>query len=86
MKLGIALAKANQILKYLRTRRKRRLYQQWIKRADLPTEAVPEEEFTQDITPKIGKEQLRPRLLYVLLGASLVMLCIGLISLIVHSC
>ena len=86
MKLWAVVSKANNILRYLQSRRKARLYQQWVKRANLPPEAVPEEEFGQNIMPKIDKEQLRLRMLYILLGASLVILCVGLILLIVESC
>ena len=85
MKLGAVVSKANDILRYLRRRRKAKLYQQWVEKADLPPEAVPEE-FAKDIIPKMDKEQLRLRMLYMLLGASLVILCVGLILLIVHSC
>jgi len=86
MKLRTAVAKANNLLIYLKTRRKARLYQQWVKRANLPPEAVPEEEFGQNIVPKVDKEQFRLNMLYILLGASLVILCVGLILLIVESC
>lgn len=86
MRFRSVLSKADNILKYMRTRKKRKLYRQWVKRAGLPPEAVPEEEFTQDIIPKIDKEKLRLRVLYMLLGASLVILFGGLIALILYSC
>ena len=90
MKLWTVLSKAinilNNILNYLPRRRKGRLYQQWVKRADLPPEAIPHEEIAEDIIPKIDKEQLRLHILYILLGASLVILGLGLILLIMHSC
>lgn len=90
MKLWAVLSKANNILNnilnYLPRRRKGRLYQQWVKRAGLPREAIPHEEIAEDIIPKIDKEQLRRYALYILLGASLVILAVGLILLIVHSC
>ena len=90
MKLWAVLSKAISILKsifnYLRLRRKGKLYQQWVKRAGLPPEAIPREEVTEEIIPKIDKEQLRLHALYMLLGASLVIFGMGLILLIVHSC
>ena len=76
----------NSIVKYLRTWRKRRLYQQWIEKAGLPSEAIPKEEFAVDIIPKIDEKQPRLTLLYMLLGASLVILCGALVLLIVQSC
>ena len=79
------VSKLNNLVRYLRTRRKAKLYQQWVEKADLPPEAVPEE-FARDIVPKTGRERLRLRMLYILLGASLAVLFMGLILLIAHSC
>ena len=79
------LHKVNDVFKYQRTRRKRRLYQQWVERADLAPEAVPTEEVVEDIIPKIDTKQLRLRILYILVGFSLGVLCMGLILLIVQS-
>jgi len=90
MKLTTALSKANSILSstfnYLRTRRQRRLYQQWIEQADLPPEAIPREEVAKEIAPRIEKKRLRVYLLFMLLGAALVIACGGLILLIMRSC
>ena len=96
MKLQTVLSKArtfldssirviNRIIKYLRTWRKRRLYQQWIESGDLSRKDIPQE-ISQDIVEKIDTEQLRLPTLYVILGASLVILFVGLVILIVHSC
>ncbi len=86
MKLWTALSKAYKILGYLRRRRKVKLYQQWVERGDLVPEAIPPEEVAEDIIPKIDKKQLRLNILYMLLGASMLILCVGLILLIVQSC
>ena len=90
MKVGKVLSKAssilNNILNYFQRRRKERLYEQWVKRAGLPPEAVPREEVHEDVRPKIEKERLQQPILYILLGASLVIFCAGLIILIVQSC
>ncbi len=43
MKLHKVLSRANEVIKYLKTRGKRRLYTQWVEMAGLPREAVPEE-------------------------------------------
>jgi len=45
----VILSKASDIFRYLKTRRRRRLYQQWVERAQLPPEAVPREEFAEDV-------------------------------------
>ena len=79
------LAMLSYIFRYLKTRRRVKLYRQWVERADLPSEAVPEEELAIDIMPKIDKRQLRLPMLYMLLGASVVILLIGLILLIASS-
>lgn len=90
MNLRTVLSKTNSILSnilnYWQRRKKGRLYQQWVERADLSPEAVPEEKVPQDIIPKIDKEQLRLPILYMLLGASILILFVGLILLIVPSC
>jgi len=91
MKRPAALSKANSILtnlpNYLQRRRKGRLYQQWVEKAGLPPEAIPREEVPEDITTeKVGRELLRLQILYILLGVSLVILCVGLTLLITQSC
>ena len=86
MRPRVILSKASDIFRYLKTRRRRRLYKQWVERAQLPPEAVPREEFAEYIIPKIDKKQLRLPMLYMLLGASLMMLFVGLVLVIVHSC
>jgi len=86
MKLRTLLSKANSVLSYLQRRRKAKLYQQWVERAGLPSDAVPEEESAGDIIPKIHKEQLRIPILYMLLGAALVILFVGVILIIISSC
>ncbi len=86
MKFQIVLSKVSDILKYPQRRRKKRLYQQWVKRAGLPPEAIPEEEVAGDIIPKIDKNKLRLKVLYILLVVSIMVFCTGLILLIIHSC
>jgi hypothetical protein len=80
------LSKAYDILKYLLTWRKRKLYRQWVERADLPSEAVPQEAAGKDVLPKLDREQLRLPVLYMLFGAAIVVLFAGLILLVVQSC
>ena len=92
MKLWTVLSKANDIFKYLRTRRKRRLYKQWVEWADLPSEAVPQEEVESHIIrekeekEEKEKKQLQLPILNMLVGACLVILCAILILLIIQSC
>ena len=93
MKRGTVLSKIGGILNpsnYFRKRRKGRLYEQWVKMADLPPEVIPRKKVIEDVTPKMEKERLpQPTLyvlLYVLLGASMTALGMGLIHLIVQSC
>lgn len=90
MKLSAFLRKTTSIPKniinYLQTRGKRRLYQQWIEQADLPPEAVPREEPAKDLIPRIDKKRFRVYMLFMLLGAALVVVCGGVIFLILHSC
>jgi len=43
-------------------------------------------EVTGDMMAEIGKDRLSLRLLYVLFGVALLILCVGLILLIAHTC
>lgn len=89
MKVGKVLSKISSslnMLNYFQRRRKGRLYEQWVKKAGLPPEAIPRQEVHEYITPKIEKERLHQPILYILLGASLVIFGAGLIILIVQSC
>ena len=74
------------MLKYFRRRKKRKLYRQWVERSDLSPDAIPREEVAEDMIPQIDKQQSRLHILYILLGTSLVILCVGLILFIVYSC
>jgi len=89
MKLSAVFSKLSSILNtlnYFPRRRKEKLYEQWVQRADLPPEAVPREKVREDIRPKKEKESLQQPILYILLGASLVIFCVGFVLLIVESC
>ena len=88
MKFQYVISKINDILTYPQRRRKKRLYQQWVDRAGLPPEAVPEEEKATDkITiPKIDKDKLGKRAPYLLLVALAVIIIVLLIILIINSC
>lgn len=74
------------MLKYFQGKRERELHQQWVERAGLPPEAIPQEEVAEDMMPQTDKEQSSLHILYILLGVSLIILCVGLILLMVHSC
>ena len=89
MKLGTMFSKVADILKYLRTRRKRKLYKQWVEMAELPPEELPQEEVSSRLVrEEEGPDEapLRLNTLYLMQGASLVLLCVILIILIVQSC
>jgi hypothetical protein len=92
MTLLTALGKVHSTLKslfiYLKKSRKRRLYRQWVESADLSPEDVPQEAAGKHTIPRIriDKEKLRLPILFMLLGALLTILLIGLILLIVYSC
>jgi hypothetical protein len=89
MKLSAVFSKLSSILNtlnYFPRRRKEKLYEQWVQSADLPPEAIPREKVREDIRPKKEKESLQQPILYILLGASLVIFCVGFVLLIVESC
>jgi len=89
MKLSAILAKLSGIinmLSYFQRRRKGKLYEQWVQRADLPPEAIPREKVDEDISPKKEPKLLKQPILYFILGASLVIFCMGFILLIAKAC
>ena len=90
MRIWAVLSDISSLLKntltYLRRRKKRRLYQQWVEQSGLPPGAIPQEEVAEERILKIDKQQLLLTILYILLGACLVILFVGLILLIIYSC
>jgi len=75
------------MLKYLQRRKKKKLYRQWVERANLSPDALPREEVAKDRIemPQAGEQQSHLTLLYILLGVAVVVLCAGLVILIVYS-
>ena len=75
------------MLKYFRRRKKGKLYQQWVERANLSPDAIPREEVAEDMIPmpQADKQQSHPTILYILLGVAVVVLGAGVILLIMHS-
>ena len=74
------------LLKYFQRRQKRKLYRQWVESSSLSPDAIPQEEVAEYMTPQIDKQQSRLKILSILLGISIVILCVGLVLLIVYSC
>jgi hypothetical protein len=77
------------MIKYLQRRKKKKLYQQWVERANLSPDAVPPEEVAEDgvVMPQAGEQQSQSHLtlLYILLGIAVAVVCAGLVILIVYS-
>ena len=75
------------MLKYFRKREKRKLYRQWVERANLSPDAISREEVAEDTIsiPQADKQQSPPIILYILLGVAVVVLCVGLILFFVYS-
>ena len=86
MKLQTVLSKANRLLSYIQRRRKAKLYRQWVEQAELPVDAIPREETSEAIIPETNKEPLQQPLLYMMLGAALLILFVGIILFILHAC
>jgi len=61
-------------------RREKKLYKQWEKYANLSPEAIPQKETPAD------KDKQRLKVLYTLLGVSIVLFCAGLILILIKSC
>ena len=75
------------MLKYFQRKKKRKLYRQWVERANLSPDAMPREEVSEDMItiPQADKRQSHLTILYILLGVGAVVLCAGLVLLIVYS-
>ena len=54
------------MLKYFQRKRKEKLYQQWVERSSLPSDAIPREEVAEDMIPQVDKQQSRLLWLYEL--------------------
>ena len=86
MKIGDVFSTARNIIKYFQTRKKRKLYHQWVERDGLPPDAVPQEEVAVEIAPKLDERKLNLYLLYLVLGALILLLILVLILLIAQQC
>ena len=70
---------------FFKRREEDKLYQQWSKHAALPPEDIPQREVSRDIPVTKEKREMNPRVLYILLGVAIVILCIGLVLLFILS-
>ena len=95
MKLWAVLYKINELFDNPQARRKRSLYRQWVEMEDLPHEVVVQEEaaaHTAEVEEVSERKQLSLQMpiqmpiLYIMQGASLLLLCAILIILIAQSC
>ncbi len=91
MKLGTIFSKVSNVIHYLLSGRKRKLYKQWVEMAELPLEDIPLEEVGSRVIREEEEEerdetQLRLTTLFMMQGATLVLLCAILILLIIQSC
>jgi len=70
-------------MRFGQKRREDKLYKQWVEHDGLPSEAIPQKEVSGDMVVR-GKKNLRhPYIMYILLGVSIVILCVGLVLLFV---
>jgi hypothetical protein len=73
-------------MKYLRRRREEKLYKQWSEHSNLPYDAIPQRETSQDKSVSGEKRGMNVRVLYIMFGVALIVLVIGVILLAVQSC
>ena len=66
--------------------RKSKLYKQWEEYASLPTEEIPPVKTPRGMPARGGGRKPFPNILYILLGAIVIILCIGLIFLFTELC
>jgi len=67
-------------------RKQDKLYKQWIKHGDLSREVIPQKERPQPAP--VGRERNGRSfgLLYLLLGVSIIILCVGLVLIFIYGC
>lgn len=70
--------------KYFKERRRDKLYREWVRYSELPSAAVPEKEPRKQVV--IIVKNVRVPLLYILLGLGFVILLVGLLMLLLHTC
>ena len=63
-----------------------KLYKQWVKHGDLPSEAIPPKESPGDVLRGREKNEQGLRTLYILLGVGIFILGVGLVLLLIQSC
>jgi hypothetical protein len=68
----------------MRGRQKKKLYQQWVDRANLPPNAIPREKEVGRVEPQREKPKSGLLLLYILLGVAVVVLGVGIALLLLH--
>ena len=73
-------------MKFVRKKRGDKLYKQWAKHGYLPPEAIPQKESSESIPAGKEKSKQGLRLLYILFGLGIFIVCVGLILLIIQSC
>ena len=73
-------------MKFRRKKGKDKLYEQWVKHGDLSPEAIPQKESPPDVPVGREKNERGLPVVYILLGVSILILCIGLVLLLVQSC
>ena len=80
-------------MKYIRKKKEEKLYQQWVEHDELSPEAIPkpEKESSEDVLvskDKVGKDKREQqlRILYVLFGFGIIMICLGLVLIIIQTC
>ena len=83
-------------MKFIRRTREEKLYKQWVKHGDLSPEAIPQKESPSDVP--VGREEKSReekgreengqslRMLYIMLGVSILVFCIGLVLLLAQLC
>ena len=72
---------------FFKRRGEEKLYKQWSKYASLPPEAIPEKETPRDTpAPREKRESRSSPVLYILLVAAALILCVGVVLLLTQSC
>jgi len=72
-------------MKLGRKRGEGKLYKQWVKHSDLPPEAIPQKKSHGEVPAVREKTRQGFRLLYILLGLGIIVLCVGLVFILIQS-
>jgi hypothetical protein len=73
-------------MKFRRKTGEDKLYEQWVKHGDLPPDAIPQKDNTEEVPMGKGKNKQVSPIVYISIGAGIIIWCICLVIVFIQSC